>query len=530
MKVSSRRNIVIFLIIIALLSLPLKLYTIDFSLPQIVDNLLFILRGISISQGTYAESPFKTNGYPLLLSPFFLLFDPNDYLGYVNITRILNIVISSVIIFPIYFLSRKFFDEKFSYLTAIFFAFQPQFNYVTGLGMSEPLFILVLVLAFYFFLNKNSTVSIYFSFLLVGLLWWTKMQGIIFIIPFLICHFILYRNTRNFVVCILIFLIVVSPILILRYNQYENPVFFSGFHGASKERYLPSQEEYKDFFPISSKNLLNAWGTLSVPYLIFLFPLGMLFSLRIKNNRKNFLSNWIILVLTLAPMLVQYFTWPSARPLYHIYPFLMIFSVLAVQTIIENNFKPFTAKQKKILIILLLCFVVISSVLVTHGVDRFGYGKQDPIEINEIRDYSKFLINNLDGKLFWSKGVSFEWLNVVLVEESDGVFKTYKINPSSDIEVYKFGYFKEINPGNLSLADFISGNSVEEIISKGEKLGLKYISVGERNDRHFFNQVYSNEEEFEYLNKIFDSNEKGFQKYKVKAFEIDYKKFHELKQ
>ena len=126
--------------------------------------------------------------------------------------------------------------------------------------------------------------------------------------------------------------------------------------------------------------------------------------------------------------------------------------------------------------------------------------------------------------------MSFQWLNIVLVEESDGVFKTYKINPSSDIEVYKFGYFKEINPGNLSLADFISGNSVEEIISKGEKLGLKYISVGERNDRHFFNQVYSNEEEFEYLNKIFDSNEKGFQKYKVKAFEIDYKKFHELKQ
>ena len=208
----------------------------------------------------------------------------------------------------------------------------------------------------------------------------------------------------------------------------------------------------------------------------------------------------------------------------------MIFSVLAVQTIIENNFKPFTAKQKKILIILLLCFVVISSVLVTHGVDRFGYGKQDPIEINEIRDYSKFLINNLDGKLFWSKGVSVVWLNIGMIEESNGAFKTYKINPNSDIEVYKFDYFKEINPGNLSLAGFISGNSVEEIISKGEKLGLKYISVGERNDRHFFNQVYSNEEEFEYLNKIFDSNEKGFQKYKVKAFEIDYKKFHELKQ
>ena len=76
----------------------------------------------------------------------------------------------------------------------------------------------------------------------------------------------------------------------------------------------------------------------------------------------------------------------------------------------------------------------------------------------------------------------------------------------------------------------ITGNSVEEIINKGENYNLKYIISNEqRNDFHgFIDDIYANEEEYPYLTKIFDSTKEGFEKLKIKVFEIDYEKFHIL--
>ena len=76
----------------------------------------------------------------------------------------------------------------------------------------------------------------------------------------------------------------------------------------------------------------------------------------------------------------------------------------------------------------------------------------------------------------------------------------------------------------------ITGNSVEEIINKGESYNLKYIISNEqRNDFHgFIDDIYHQEEKYPYLKKIFDSSNQGFEKLKIKVFEIDYKKFNKL--
>ena len=43
----------------------------------------------------------------------------------------------------------------------------------------------------------------------------------------------------------------------------------------------------------------------------------------------------------------------------------------------------------------------------------------------------------------------------------------------------------------------------------------------------FLNDLYSNEDSYPYMIKIFDSNELGYKKLKVKVFEIDYEKFND---
>ena len=145
LKLLISKKITIFsLIVIGLISLSMKLYLIDFSLPETGDNWIYVLRGIAHSQGVYYENPWQTSGWTLLLSPFFMLNNSNIYVDYVNITRILSIIISSLTIIPVYLLARKFFTEKYSIVMVALFAFQPQLNYITSFGYSEPLFLIIL--------------------------------------------------------------------------------------------------------------------------------------------------------------------------------------------------------------------------------------------------------------------------------------------------------------------------------------------------------------------------------------------------
>lgn len=527
LELKSKKNIIFFLLLIIFCSLPLKLYTFDFSLPE-MDSWWYVTRGIGYNNGDYAETAIQTSGYPLFLSIFFKIVQPNEYVDYVNVARILNIILSSATIFPLYLLARRFFDKKLSFLLPIFFAFQPQLNHNTGQVLSESLFLLILISSYLLLLNKNSKSSHYISFFLLGLLFWVRFTGLGFVLPFLICYTIIYRNPRKLLVCFLIFLLVISPILFLRYEQYGNPLYFSGLHGTYKTDFLPDFNEPSWIF-VPLNRLLIAWATLSLPYLIFFFPLGMYFSRTIQDNRKNFHYNWILFVMAFVPLIIFYNVGAESRPLFHIYPFLMIFSVLAIQSIIHNRKRPFTKNQKKIFILLVLIFVVGSSTLVTHGWKNYGYGKQDPILINEIRKYTAYLLHDLEGNLFWSKGLSASWIHVAMIESSNGEFKNYKFIKGVDIEATDMSHLKKYFPTNLTINVRIKGDSIDDFLLNSEKHQIDYISVGDTNELKILDQIYEDEEKFPYLIKIFDSSENGFQKYKVKLFKMDYEKFHQLK-
>ena len=100
----------------------------------------------------------------------------------------------------------------------------------------------------------------------------------------------------------------------------------------------------------------------------------------------------------------------------------------------------------------------------TYGIEGYGYGKKDPILINEIRDYTKYVISNLEGTLYWSKGVSVSWINVAMIENSNGEFKNYRIPKSSDIEVYHMSISKK----NMLLVLYPEIPSEPEICFQGQ--------------------------------------------------------------
>ena len=73
-------QIIIILTIIATASIPLKLYTVEFSLPVEFDNLGYTLDALQYSEGEFFTPPKKHPGWSLFVAPFMLLFDSDNFL------------------------------------------------------------------------------------------------------------------------------------------------------------------------------------------------------------------------------------------------------------------------------------------------------------------------------------------------------------------------------------------------------------------------------------------------------------------
>ena len=541
----TKRNIVLFLIIIGTISLLFKLLTVDFSLPFRGDNMFYTLEALQYSQGDYFI-PQKTNpGWPLFISSFLWLFNSDNFIDYSNLVRGLSLSVMSFTILPMYILARKFFDQKYSLVAVILFAFEPHLNYIAGRGVSEPLFILISVLAFLFILDKKPK-FIFLSFILSGIFWWIRIEGFYLFIIISIIYLLNFRKSRNFIrnygICIAIFLIVVSPMFLQRDMQYGDPFYIwygENFFAEDYSELLTNTndssffsyvEEYGIFSFIDKfvikgiSNLSNALASISYPYLFILLPFGILFSLRAFDQNKDYIrANWIFILTILATLLIPFSLITDQRFLFVLLPFLIIFAVLPIQRLIEYGLSTFSfsKKQKTISLLIILSIVVILSALFTTGVSKYGYGLIDSEKENEKIEYAKFLVNNLDGRML-DGGYVTEYVKTIKYTETAELFENYKSPRGKDPfpDTYTSGSLVMIRE---------DGKTLEELISNGEKSGLKYIGISEDGCDMllFLDDVYLHDENYPYLIKISDSVEEGYQKLKVKVFRIDYEIFHQ---
>ena len=548
MKEISKKSIILFLIIISLISLGFKLYTVDFTVLPVEDTFGYVLRGMAHNNGDFTEHPRKTLGWSIFISPFFHMTDSNNFLEYVSIARGLGLAISIITIIPMYVLSRKFFDAKYSLCAVGLFAFEPHLNHVSGLGMTEPLYILAIILSLYFILNKNSNYS-YLSFLTIGLLWWVKWNGIVMLLIASIIFFTNFKKTPKlflkYFACLAICLIVVSPMLIERNGQFGSPLFFSQNEHMFTGEYATIMAEnmmgveysafdYVDdhgfgkfiekFVFLGIYNLLFTLFKMSLPYLIFFLPFGILFSLRSFDQEKKYIrSNWILILISLGAFIFYFAIMPEKRLIYHVYPFLIILAAISLQRLVEYGLPTFSfnEKQKKICLVGIMCTVLLLSSLYT-----LRYEVPDPILSNEEILFAETLENKFDGKIL-DAGYTLKGLYYVHVMDPDGVFKNYKITQNSGAY-----YMFEFNSENVNLMPtMLYAKSLEDFIEVSYEYELNYISINKKGVILFYpylDEIYENEDKFPYLTKVFDTENEGFEKLKAKVFEIDYKKFYQL--
>ena len=540
----SKIRIAIILVIIGIISLSLKLYTVDFSIPVQHDNLGYTLDAILYSQGDFFINPKSNPGWRLFISPFMLLTNSSDFIDYSNIVRILSITISTITILPMYILARKFFSEKYSIAASALFAFEPHLNYNSSFGLSEPLFIIILVISLSMILNKNIKYA-YLSFVLAGFFWWIKFEGIILFVAFSIIYFLNFRKSSRkipkYILCVLIFLIIIFPNFLQREQQFGDPFFFwyeetlfskdyatllSQPEGGSVEDFLEEEglETFIDRFILTGFfNIFSILPRILFPYLIILLPFGIIFSFRaFDQNRKYIQANWIVILATIGILVIPMAIIPERRFLFQLYPLFIIFAIIPIQRVIEYGLSTFefSEKQKNNFLILVIIIIIILSSLFT--ITRFG--PVDTLYENEQIKYARFLQENFSGKIL-DGGNSIEYL-----------FYSNQVNSEGKLDVNKIARHDKRDPYNIIYADSniarvrISGTSLEELIINGEPEGLTHIAIN--GDGPFFfpflEDVFNNEEKYFYLKKVFDSELKGYEKLKIKVFQIDHVKFKEI--
>ena len=276
------------------------------------------------------------------------------------------------------------------------------------------------------------------------------------------------------------------------------------------------------FILIGFFNILSTLWTISFPYLFILLPFGIMFSFRaFDQDKQRITANWLFIALSLGSLILTFSIVPDKRHIFYIYPFLIIFSIIPLQRVTEYGLSTFSfsQKQKTIFLVIVISIVLILSVWFT-----LRYGESDILLENEKYDFAKYVVKNLDGNSLREFGGSLDYLSLVYVENSPQKYNNCPVEFKTDW----CGYDK--NTGYVQTIT-ISGNSLEEILNKGEEYDLKYIiSNKEKNDFHgFIDDIYHEESKHPYLKKIFDSNDSGFKKLGVKIFEINYSEFYKFR-
>ena len=204
---------------------------------------------------------------------------------------------------------------------------------------------------------------------------------------------------------------------------------------------------------------------------------------------------------------------------------MIILATIPIQRVTNyglNTFS-FNERQKSAFLVIIVGAVFVLSSTFTMGVGEFGYGlPNSALEFEKVK-FTEHLVENFDGRILKDE-VVIDYLSYVNLTSSDNAdFKTIKSPRGKDpyIDLYESGKVVQI---------FVNGKTVEELVTNGQARGLKYIGILEKGSYFFpfLNDIYYNEENYPYMKKVFDSQEVDYEEFKIKVFEIDYKKFHDL--
>ena len=515
------------LIINAAIGLLIRLYYFPYNIPFTYDALDYFSYAISMSQvGHFPNGwPLANNGWPAFVSIFFSILNYENFIDYIHAQRILSVIISVSTIIPVYLLSKKFFNNSYSIIASSLFIFHPQIINNSLLGVTESLYLFLVVTSIVLFLSKNKY-QVHISFIIIGLAAITRYEGLLLVIPFSIIFFIRFRNEKRkilrYLLAVALFLLILTPIAYLRIDAAGEDGFishyFAGFLYVSDD--LIEGTEADETWIVEGENnipifLTNGFsglgkmlGLLLIPFFVLLIPLSLIVLFKKKYFEKIDYKTATIILITIILSLPAFYAFgrnlEDPRFLFVFLPFLCLLSL--------PIFKKIHAKfdHLQILTLSTVIAIIIISFLITE------YEKIDYQYEQEVYEISQFVVKNADGvnaispesRYFKTAELEMNWSNITMFNSN--------VDNSGHVS-------REIN--RIFAEEF---ETLNEFLTESKKNNITHLIVdGKENRANFLNLIYENDNNYPFLKMVYDSQQNGLN-YHVKIYLIDYEHFDRI--
>ncbi len=463
------------------------------------DNLLYFSYAVDVSLTNQLPTTISlpNNGWSLFLSIFFKVLDSNNFLDYMNLQSILSIILSVSTIIPLYFLAKKFVSSSFALLTTILFIFEPRIIANSLDGITEPLFILLVVTSLALVIQEKKYM-VCGAFVIVAFTAIVRSEGL-FLIPALSIMFFLKfkitkKNIYQYIVFILICSLILAAFSIQRIESSGDDYLVSRIIISSSSLSEQTQNNQNQLISkvVGSIYIFFGFlGKLMIPYLLIFVPVGVILFLKSKDVRKLLI---IIPVFFLILPSFYAYTVPAldSRYLFPILPILCIVGTFSCMKYFEK------IKHEKIIAVVIIIIIVSSSTLFLIYKDNDNGKQQEFLELADI-------VNKKT--------------DVILYIQLSPVLSS--LDPAGLLELNEFpvlssNYDKD---SKIKIAEF---TDVEEFFPSMEKNKITHIVIDREMDNPvIINQIFDNYNKYKNLKKIFDSEENGYN-YKIEIFEITY--------
>jgi O-antigen/teichoic acid export membrane protein len=491
----SKKNIVAALIIIASIALIFRLYFLHPTIPLVLDALQYFWYANDLNiLGHFPKSGVANNGWPSFLAIFFSIFHFNDFLSYMNLQRVVTIIISVLTIIPLYYLCRRFLAKTLSIVGAALFVLEPRVIQNSLLGITEPLYVFLLSSSVCLILSKNRLYT-YISFGIAALATIVRLEGIFIFITISVWFFIFNRNEKRklsrYAIGIAIFILILLPVALIRTQSEGSDFLSSRLSGEASNLVNPGSNSMHWLKDISEAFKLTGWSL--VPIFVFLLPLGLYAIFKNRDRSSMIIIIGIIIMAIPAEYALSLSESKDTRYLLPLYPFFCIISLWGVKYFTENK------KKQTSFSIIIIIFILVSSITFLdlkkfdydHQEESFKIAQKVTVIAKGVNDYYP------EDTYIMPASLPEKWP----VLESSIDFKTFII-PTNNF---------------TSLVDYIKSSKEKD---------LTHLIIDDNKNRpSFLSDVFYHEEKYPYLTKVFDSWNQGY-KYHVKIYKIDYSIFN----
>jgi hypothetical protein len=429
-------------------------------------------------------------------------------LDYIDLQRYLTIIISVATIIPVFILCRKFCGNELSLLGASLFVFQPRIIENSLSGLTDPLFILLELTCLVLFLQNDFKFK-YLSFAFLALACLVRYEGVVLIIPlsilFLRINKIDKKNISRYFIAISIFLLVLLPMIFVRMDTM-------GYDGVTSHSIAAVSSIGKNStMYLGIVTFIKSAAFAVFPIFFVLLPLGFFGFFRKRNFDKYTIL--LFMIFMLIP-LIYASTRGMSEPRYLLTLF-PIFSLISVYTVKEITKK---FNKAKLISILFVTAILLSSV-VYFDYNKIDYEhEQEAYEIALEVSHITSIINEYEPESHYIH-------NQIAAASNSQTFPVLSSLIEPKIILVR-GASGNAWPCPSDICPKI--NSLTDFLIYGRDNGLEHLAVDNSQERpQFIKNVFLHEEEYLFLNKIYDSKEHGYD-YHLKIFKIDYEKFESI--